>query len=79
MLVGARVDWIGFRLPFLGLVRDSGWCGLMAGRCLIVVLLAGRWNSAVFWCGEQLVVVCQPVPVRTRSVLDSRFPVWSVV
>ena len=32
-----------------------------------------------FWCGEQLVVVCQPVPVRTRSVVDSRSLVWSVV
>lgn len=32
-----------------------------------------------FWCGEWLVVVCRLVPVWTRSVLDSRFPVWSLV
>ena len=75
----ARVDWIGFRLPFSGLVRDSGRCGLMAGRCLIVVLLAGRWNSVALWCDEWLVVVCRPAPVWTRSVLDSRSLVWSVV
>ena len=33
----------------------------------------------LFWCGEWLVVVCRLVSVWTRSVLDPRFPVWSVV
>ena len=78
MSAGACEDWLRFRSMISYSVRVIGpregrWTEFGVDNT------GGLLEFCGFWCGEWLVVVCRPVPVWARSVVDSRSLVWSVV